>query len=146
MWQHTQNNKNESLISSGVWERSVCLQALLLAVSKCEIKRAINLPSCSGLWERPDSSGLSDTWTLSRQDDDLMEGWMDGWQKDTCTHKSTSPGQEGVCGKVGKRKTLRLLRTQHVYCVGDWLGLLGFVQCNFQCWAAAALQVTQLLV
>lgn len=62
---------NEDIVAHGVRGRSMCLQVHLLTASKCEIKTAINLSDSSGLWERPDSPGLSDTWTLSRL---LMEG------------------------------------------------------------------------
>lgn len=62
---------NKDLVTRGVRGRSMCLQVHLLTASKCEIKTAINLSGSSSLWERPDSPGLSDTWTLSRL---LMEG------------------------------------------------------------------------
>lgn len=75
-WQNIQNNWG----SASSCDEPDSVHVHLLRASKCEFKAAINLPDSSGLWRRPDSVGLSDTWTLSKV---LMEGWMGG-REGTC--------------------------------------------------------------
>lgn len=87
-WQNIQNNWGSA--SSRGEPDSVHVH--LLRASKCEFKAAINLPDSSGLWRRPDSVGLSDTWTLSKV---LMEGWMGG-------REGTLPTWGGQCERVSK--------------------------------------------